>query len=566
MIALACSLSGAGVAYGQTARQDIETRTEAVEPRPAPLTGATVQFTSQRPPSNADEIVFVLNAIDIGGGEVYDEAVIRGLYEDKLGREVTLREVYDVAGAIQGLYRNDGYAFTRVLVPAQEIVDGAVRIEIIEAVIESVTVEEPADPIGDLRELIVRMTEPLVGLANPTSQELERVLITINDIPGVTRATAVPTRGGDGRGSLAIFINVERDPFEAIVYGDNRQTPGVGRGIVGATATFSSYSAFADTTRLSYFNSFGYLSDVGNADDGFGDFDERNTFQVEHSRIISADGLTLTGAFLASRTRPGDDLATIGLEGEQYLVQVELAQPLLRARSTSITGRVGFEWSNSTTDVSNGVFRVADDRLRVARLGLDALVRDEYGYTSFDAELRQGMDILNASEIDGTDKLSRTDGRVDFTTITATIERELVVDDNISLLVKAGGQYAFNPLLAGEEFSIGGLTFGRGFDPSEFTGDSGVGVSGELRYRTPFDLDDIQVTVEGYGFGEWGRVWNKGAGKPQRETLISAGGGVRLFLPAQYVLGLELAFPVNQPLERTQSKSGRVFVNFSKRF
>ena len=61
-------------------------------------------------------------------------------------------------------------------------------------------------------------------------------------------------------------------------------------------------------------------------------------------------------------------------------------------------------------------------------------------------------------------------------------------------------------------------------------------------------------------------MWNRVAGKPLRETLISAGGGVRLFLPAQYVLGLELAFPVNQPLERTQSKSGRVFVNFSKRF
>ena len=562
-------VAAAGGAWAQTALQDVEARTERVEPRPEAFDGPSVQFTSQRPPANAEEIVFDLNPIVVEGATLYDDMALSALYDDKIGKEVTLLEVFDIAGAIQKLYRDNDYVFTRVVVPAQSIEGGVVRIEVIEATIEAVSVEEPQDPVGPVTALVEDMIQPLIGLTNPTGAFLERTLLNINEIPGMRRATAVPQAGASGqRGALALFINVERDPFEAIIFGDNRQVPGVGRGIIGGQATFNSWSRAGDTTTISYFNSFGYLTDSESppGDGGVGDLDERNTIQIEHSRYVGRDGAQIKGRVLYSRSRPGDDLATIGLEGETLVAGVEVNYPLYRTRQIALTGAIGVDLYNSETDVSNGAFNIADDRLRLAFARFDGLVRDSLGYTKFTIEGRQGLDVFNASDPDTDNSLSRNDGRGDFSTLKASVERLLEINDDLSLFLRASGQISANPLLASEEFAIGGLTFGRGFDPSEFTGDDGFGLSAEFRYGQTIELMDFLLDAEFYAFADYGLISNKGQGQPGTEDIASAGGGVRLFLPDQYVLGIEAAYPLDQPLERTQNKNARYFVNFSKRF
>ena len=157
-------VAGVGGAWAQTAQQEVEARTEQVQPRPKALTDApAVQFTSQRPPANAEEIVFLLNEIVVEGATLYDNTALSALYEEKIGQEVTLLEVFDVAGAIQKRYRDDDYVFTRVVVPAQSIEGGLVRIEVIEATIEAVSVEEPEDPVGPVTALVEVMIAPLIG-------------------------------------------------------------------------------------------------------------------------------------------------------------------------------------------------------------------------------------------------------------------------------------------------------------------------------------------------------------------------------------------------------------------
>ena len=558
-----------GGAAAQTALQDVEARTEQLAPRAEALDGPSVQFTSQRPPANAEEIVFELKGVVVEGATLYDDVALAALYDGKLNAEVTLLEVFDIAGAIQKLYRDADYVFTRVVVPAQNIEGGVVRIEVIEAKIEAVSVEEPEDPVGPVSALVEDMIAPLVGLSNPTGAFLERTLLNINEIPGMRRATAVPQAGPSGeRGALALFINVERDPFEAVIFGDNRQVPGVGRGIIGGQATFNSWSRAGDTTTISYFNSFGYLTDEDSppGDGGVGDLDERNTIQLEHTRYIGHDGAQIKGRVLYSRSRPGDDLDTIGLQGETIVAGVELNYPFIRTRQFGLTGAIGVDLYNSETDVSNGAFNIADDRLRLAFARFDGLVRDSLGYTKFTIEGRQGLDILNASDPDTDNSLSRADGRGDFSTLKASVERLLEVNEDLSLVLRASGQISATPLLSSEEFAIGGLTFGRGFDPSEFTGDDGFGLSAEFRYGKQIDFMDFLFDAEFYSFVDYGYVRNKGEGQPDNEDIASAGGGVRLFLPHQYVLGVEAAYPLDQPLERTQNKNARYFLSFSKRF
>lgn len=562
-------------ASAQTAVQDIETRVNADQGRTAaPLAKTEIQFTSQRPPTNSDEIVFQLNDIVLEGASLFDSDSLKAPFADELGTEVSLRRIYEMAGLVQGLYRDADYIFTRVVVPAQEIDGGIVRLEVIEAQVITVSVEEPGEPVGPVRELIERLVEPLRGLVNPTGAALERVLLNVNDVPGLFRATAVPqVSAGAERGGLDLFINIERDPYEGVLYADNRQTPGVGRGLAGATATYNSYSNAGDTTSVSIFNSFAYQTfndpATGQKDGAF-DFDERNTVLVTHQRNVGSDGLVVRGQALFSRTRPGDGLANVGIEGNQYLIGIEAEYPLLRSRSLDLGAVVGAELFDSETDVSNGAFRVADDQIRIAYASIEGLSRDEIGYTRANLTLRQGLDILGATDNTSPNR-SRNDGRSDFTLIKAEIDRFLVINEDLSLFLRLAGQYAFDPLLASEEFAIGGTTFGRGFDPSEFTGDHGIGMSAEFRYVTPFTVEGYPITLENYAFGDYGLVWNKGQGVPDHERILSLGGGMRFFLPEDFLVGLEIAVPVSEALERQAVGGGditgaRFFVNLSKRF
>ena len=64
-------VAGAGGAWAQTAQQEVEARTEQIQPRPEALSdGPTVQFTSQRPPANAEEIVFTAEEIIFTAEEI----------------------------------------------------------------------------------------------------------------------------------------------------------------------------------------------------------------------------------------------------------------------------------------------------------------------------------------------------------------------------------------------------------------------------------------------------------------------------------------------------------------
>jgi len=70
------------------------------------------------------------------------------------------------------------------------------------------------------------------------------------------------------------------------------------------------------------------------------------------------------------------------------------------------------------------------------------------------------------------------------------------------------GQYSFTRVLASEEFSYGGIPFGRSHDPSELTGDHGIAGSLELNYTYPVGLSWFD-RWQGYAYGNAGYIWRR---------------------------------------------------------
>jgi hemolysin activation/secretion protein len=99
------------------------------------------------------------------------------------------------------------------------------------------------------------------------------------------------------------------------------------------------------------------------------------------------------------------------------------------------------------------------------------------------AELRRGLGIFDATDGDECSSVppSRIDGDATATVLRAGGQGELALGRDFAIAVSPRLQYAFDALLSFEEFTAGNYTVGRGYDPATLSGDSGVGVTAELR-------------------------------------------------------------------------------------
>ena len=95
---------------------------------------------------------FVLRSLRVSGSTVYDDAELRPLYAEFLGRELTLEELRAVSKRITKKYADDGYVISRAAPPEKDADSpGAVVIRVIEGYIERV--EWPA-AISDRKSVV----------------------------------------------------------------------------------------------------------------------------------------------------------------------------------------------------------------------------------------------------------------------------------------------------------------------------------------------------------------------------------------------------------------------------
>jgi len=188
--------------------------------------------------------------------------------------------------------------------------------------------------------------------------------------------------------------------------------------------------------------------------------------------------------------------------------------------------------------------------------------RDRWAGSSYlNLGVRRG---LSGSGATGHDDpiASRFDAGGEFTSVQLTASRLQTITETIALYGLIKAQYAFDPVLADEEFNLGSIDFGRGYEPKELSGDDGIGSTIELQYTRPSSrsfLDRYQL----FGFHDFGAVRQKSNRLvPDIEnSLASAGIGLRGWLPRGLSVELQVAKPLTRPSQRAEdSKDPQVLL------
>jgi len=484
---------------------------------------------------------FVLVGAEVTGATVYTAERLGDFYEPYLGRSIGLAEVEAIVNAITEQYRKDGYFLSRAVAPPQTLDVGVLRIRVIEGYIEDVRIA--GAQLG--RPGIFEEWRRRITAGQPARLgTIERTLLLMADIPGVTARPAVSEVDAD-RGAYRLSVLLEHDATSGIVTLDNRGTTPVGPLQTYAAVTGNSWLGLLERTRLAIFTTPQAT-------------EELLYFEFEQSHLLDSQGTRGWVTLSASNVDTGDAGRPSKQNSRGKTVTLGLSHPLLRRREYSLLLSARLDIQNSVNVTPASSF---DDRLRVVRIGGDFTNADSFGgLNTVSLVLSKGFDMLGATDPHAT-RVSRANGRSDFFKTRIDLGRYQRLGEKWGLQLAAAAQTTPHTLLSAEEFFVGGQRFGRGYDPAVISGSKGAAASVEFQYAPSHKLP-VAESWQLYDFYDIGAVWSAGF---SRESLASAGGGIRLGLPLGVGAGFEVAQPLTRPRTPGEGEQGGPRLFFSLR-
>ena len=512
----------------------------------APVVSAPIQSNVT---AAAAQQVFVLGNVSIEGMTVYYPEDFKVLYAHMIGQRVSVADVQRLADRITQQYRTDGYVLASVGVPQQKVgPNGVISIRVNEGHITNI-VYEGQEPKENLRNL-ARTYANKIKENNPLKADvMERYLLLINDLPGNT-ARAFLRPSTTEVGGTDIIISYNHKYVEGMATIENRGSrylgPWQGSVTVGANSalgmderTVARFLTTAPTSEMRY-------------------------YELQHEQQLGSEGTRLQLNASHVDSRPGDFLRPLEVKGNTDDFRAFVYHPVIRSRLQNLTVRGGLDVMNNSTDILGSKF--SEDHIRSVRVGAQYDIADSAGgVNQMDLQVSQGIDGLGATN-DGAGR-TRTVGKQSYTKVNAELARTQSLPSKFSLYTAATGQYANDPLLTAEQFTLGGARFGSAYDPGELSGDHGIAGRAELRYGDSVGqqyLDAYQV----YGFFDAGKVWLKDALASEKKTqsLTSTGVGARANFTPVISGSLEVAKPLSKDVAAEGDKDTRIFTNLTARF
>jgi hemolysin activation/secretion protein len=462
------------------------------------------------------------------------------------GSDRPISAVCAIRDAAEAALRGAHY-LVKVQVPPQTIADGRLILTVITARIVDLRVR---GDVGRNRSAMEPVLERLRGLDPLNELDAERILLTARDVPGASVTLVLRSADSGVPGEIIGEIAIERKSGALFVNVQNTGSEPIGRfgGLI--RGELYGLTGLADRTSLGFYSA--------------SDFNEQFVLQGSHDFGIGGHGLrfAVSGAYAWTRPSLGDVGANFDLRSESLVASAAASYPLVRSVGANVLLGGGFELIEQRTRANATPINV--DKLRVLFARLDVNMAKRSGLLapaaamSGSLELRKGINAFGTSlpaSAGGAVIPSRFDGVPTAFVVRGRLGGEGRVRFGpgrtraVTLAVEGRGQWSNDPLLAFEEFAIGNLTLGRGYDPGANSADRALGYSAELRIGKPVPQSVRDLAFEVVGFVDQVKIWNLDRQTSEtNRSLLSAGGGVRATLGNKARMELIFAHPFDKAL------------------
>jgi hemolysin activation/secretion protein len=500
----------------------------------------SVAETKAKPDSKP---LFKLTSVVVEGAKTFPRDRFVEIYQPYIGKSVSEADLAEIANAMGEVYREAGFHLSRAIIPPQEIDRGVVRVKVIEGAIHELFLKGEGAHTRARRLLDVVLSEYPSRLAT-----LERQLLRVNDTPGHRIAEVALEEIGVATGRFRLIVYLETWRVLAGLGLDNRGIEAIGPLQSHFLTTFNSAFLPGDV--------------VGGLFSTVPDSPRELTFgQLWYEAPVGLDGSRVGLLASYGEIWPSDERSLSGTRTRSTTLEARFTTVPLRTRRTSIwlTASIG---AGEVLEAEDDAL-LYKDHLRTVAFTADFQHRDNQGAWNYlTVILRQGLPILGASRSDDP-FLSRSDGDATFSKVQFAFTRIQMLNEVWSVRFAAAGQWASTPLLASQEFFLGGQLFGRGYDTAEITGDNGIAGSVELRFDQKVNAGALKM-IQVYGFVDGGAVRDFHAEEDRNTSLASAGGGVRWFFADDLQADVGVAVPLTYRSPENYYRDARVFFLLSK--
>lgn len=424
-----------------------------------------------------------------------------------LNRPLDYAALQAAAAAVASAYREAGWV-VRAYLPRQDITEGIVTIQIVEAVFGSVHFE------GDVskrmsREQIVRTFDVQQQAGAPLNAErLDRALLLADDLPGVNVAGSL--RKGTKERETDLVLKVADEP---LIMGDatldNTGARATGRERLAVNLNLNSPLGLGDLLSANLLHTEGsdYLRLGATAPIG------------PNGWRVGLNTSALSYKLVAS------EFSALNAKGTSDSVGLEASYPLIRSRLKNLY----FIANADRKSFDNQSLGATTTRYKANTLaiGLAGNLFDNLGgggANSASLTLVEGDLNLDGSPNQAADAVTAsTAGR--YSKLRYAASRQQVLTQELSFFAVLSGQWASKNLDSSEKFYLGGASGVRAYPVNEGGGAKGQLVNLELRWRLP---EGFTLT----GFYDYGQLTvnrnNSFAGAPAINSYSLQGRGLSL--------------------------------------
>ena len=469
-----------------------------------------------------DSVPILISRIRITRNTIFDDATLMALVAQAEGTSLTLPELGELAGRITSYYQSHGYPVTRAMIPAQTIAGGIVRIEVLEATIGKVTLENSSR----VRDVLLQSTLATLKSGGDIEQaSIDHVLLLLSDIPGITVKGTLKPGQATGTSDLVVATN----PLPAV--SGYLVTDNYGNGFTGQVRATGSL----------IYNNLLHQGDTVNFT-GLSSGSGLNYWRLAYEATVNGLGNRIGTSVSKLEYSLGGQRASGKLYGGAQVQSIWTRQPLVRSENRNVYGQIQYE-QLQTGDPS--ISRNKEDRsLQNWTVSLSGDAREAFfarGVSSWNASLTSGLVSFNEAAVEIVDATTaKTQGR--FSKFNLNLAHLQGLGSKDSLYLTYAGQRANTNLDSSQKLSVGGANSVRAYRSGVISGDTAHVFNAEWRHELGWAfggqwrglafVDAAQVTVNK-------KPWGPGENSA---TLRGAGVGLGWTGPGQWTGRATLAY------------------------
>ncbi len=490
---------------------------------------------------------FRVDALRLTGASAFSEPQLIAASGFKPGLQLQLGDLRVLASRIAAFYNAHGYFVAQAYLPAQDVSSGVVTIVVIEGRYGAITLHNHSHLSDGVAN------DQLRGLNKGdivTNARLERRLLLLSDIPGVTVKSTLSPGSETGTSDLNVAIEPGR-LVTGDIEADNAGNRYTGYYRVGATVNLNNPLGHGDVASLR-----GLVSDGG-----------LTYVRASYQALFGQATIGVAYARLDYRLRR--EFTSLNAHGSADIVSVYGSYPLVRSYDSNLylVGGVDAKFFDDRIDSVNAF---SNKRSQVGTIGLTGDSRDHFGgggsnFYSLSASFGN-LDIRTPAVLATDAATARSNGG--FSRANASFGRSQTLTGPLSLYVSARGQIASKNLDISEKMELGGAYAVRAYPEGEDYGDQGYVATAELRWLLPKGQLPGQVQLAAF-IDNGGVTFNRNRFAPglNHANLTGAGVGITWADANNFVLKASYAHRIGSTRVTSEPDSpGRVWVQAIKFF